>query len=70
MENLRKRVKVRLVNNAKGNIKYVSKPNFVSQNIFNRFILPCPILTACMASPMACMNIVTRWMVVCVFVQL
>ena len=30
MENLRKRVKVRLVNNAKDDKKYVSKPSFVS----------------------------------------
>ena len=36
MENLRKRVKVRLVNNAKEYKKYVSKPGFVSQKIFNK----------------------------------
>ena len=34
MENLRKRINVRLVNNAKDYKKYVSKPSFVSQMIF------------------------------------
>ena len=33
---LRKRVKVRLVNNAKDYKKYVSKPSFVSQKIFSK----------------------------------
>ena len=36
MDNLRKRVKVRLVNNAKDYKKYVSKPSFVSQKIFRK----------------------------------
>ena len=36
MENLRKRVKVRLIYDAKDYKKYVSKPSFVSQNIFNK----------------------------------
>ena len=31
MENLRKRINVRLVNNAKDYKKYLSKPSFVSQ---------------------------------------
>ena len=35
MENLRKRINVRLVNNAKNYKKYVSKPSFVSQEIFS-----------------------------------
>ena len=35
MENLRRRVKVRLVNNAKDYKKWVSRPNFVSQEIFS-----------------------------------
>ena len=35
MENVRKRINVRLVNNAKDSKKYVSKPNFVSQKFFN-----------------------------------
>ena len=40
MENLRKRIKVRLVNNAKDYTKYVNKPSFVSQKIFNkRFVV-------------------------------
>ena len=34
MENLRKRIYVRLVNNAKDYKKYVGKPSFVSQKIF------------------------------------
>ena len=36
MENLRKRVKIRLVNNAKDYEKYVSKPSFVLQKIFSK----------------------------------
>ena len=35
MENLSKRINVRLVNNAKDYKKYVSKLSFVSQNIFS-----------------------------------
>ena len=35
MENLRKRVKLRLLNNAEYYTKYVSKPSFVSQNVFS-----------------------------------
>ena len=35
MENLRKRISVRLVNNAEDYKKYVSKPSFVSQKIFS-----------------------------------
>ena len=48
-ENLRKRVKVRLVNNAKDYKKYVSYPSFVSQKIFSRNFVPIleikPVLT-------------------------
>ena len=36
MENLRKRVNVRLINNAKDCIRYISKPIFVSQKLFNK----------------------------------
>ena len=36
MENLRKRINVRLVNNARDYKKYVSKPMFVSQKIINK----------------------------------
>ena len=36
MENLRKKTNVRLVNNARDCKKYVSKPSFVSQKIFNK----------------------------------
>ena len=34
MENLRKRISVRLINNAKDYVRCVSKPNFISQKIF------------------------------------
>ena len=36
MKNLRKRINVRLVNNAKDHLKYVSKQTFISQKIFNK----------------------------------
>ena len=36
MENLRKMINVRLVNNSRDYRKYVKKQNFVSQNIFNK----------------------------------
>ena len=36
MENLRKRAKIRLVNNVKDYKIYVSKPSFVSQKIFSK----------------------------------
>ena len=36
MENLSKRRNVRLVNNARNYKNYVSKPSFVSQNIFSK----------------------------------
>ena len=36
MEHLRKRIKVRLVNNAGDYKKYVSKPIVVSQKMFNK----------------------------------
>ena len=36
MENLRKRINVRLINNAKNYVKCVSKPTFVSQKIFSK----------------------------------
>ena len=36
MENLRKRINVRLGNNSKDYKKYLSKPSFVSQKIFNK----------------------------------
>ena len=35
MENLRKRISIKLVNNAKGYVKCISKPSFVSR-IFNK----------------------------------
>ena len=36
MENLKKRVKITLVNNAKNYKNYVSKPSFVSQKVFSK----------------------------------
>ena len=35
-ENLRKRIRVKLVNNAKDYVKYRSKPSFVSQKILSK----------------------------------
>ena len=35
MENLRKIISVELINNAKDNVKCVSRPSFVSQKIFS-----------------------------------
>ena len=49
MENLRKRINLRLVNNAKDYKKCVSKPSFVSRKIFNKDFLAVhkikPVLT-------------------------
>ena len=49
MENLRKRINVRLVNNAKDYKKYKSKPSFVSRKIFNQYFVAIheikPVLT-------------------------
>ena len=49
MENLRRRIKFRLVNNAKGYKKYVSRPSFISQKTFNKNIVAIhetkPVLT-------------------------
>ena len=36
MENLRKRISVKLVNNAKDYAKCISKPSFLSQKIFSK----------------------------------
>ena len=36
MENLRKRISVKLVNNAKDYVRCISKPSFVSQKIFSK----------------------------------
>ena len=49
MENLRKRISVELINNAKYYDKCISKPNFVSQKIFSKNIVAIhkikPVLT-------------------------
>ena len=40
MENLRKRINVKLVNNAKDYLRYISKPSFASQKIVSKnFVL-------------------------------
>ena len=39
MENLRKRISVKLINNSKDYVRCVSKPNFISQKIFRKKIL-------------------------------
>ena len=36
MENVRKRISVKLINNSKGYLRCVSKPNFISQKIFDK----------------------------------
>ena len=44
MENLRKRISVRLVNNAKDYKKCVSKPSFISQKIFHKNFLAIHVI--------------------------
>ena len=39
MENLRKRINVRLINNSKDYLRCVSKPNFISQKIFDKNLI-------------------------------
>ena len=47
--NLRKRISVKLVNNAKDQIRYISKPSFVSQKISSKNFIAIheirPVLT-------------------------
>ena len=49
MENLRKRISVKLVNNAKDYVKCINKPRFVSQKIFSKCFVAIheikPVLT-------------------------
>ena len=49
LENLRKRISVELINNAKDYVKGVSKPSFISQKIFSRHFVAIhkikPVLT-------------------------
>ena len=49
MENLRKRINVELINNAKDYIRCLSKPSFISQKIFSKKIVAIhkikPVLT-------------------------
>ena len=42
MENLGKRIKFRLVSNAKNYEKWVSRPSFVSQKIFSKNFVAIP----------------------------
>ena len=39
MQNLRKRISIKLINNAKDYVKCVSKPNFISQKIFDKIFV-------------------------------
>ena len=49
MENSRKRINVRLVNNAKDYITYTSKPSYISQKLFRKYFAAIheikPVLT-------------------------
>ena len=49
MENLRKRISVKLVNNAKDYVRCISKPSVISQKIFSENLVPVheikPVLT-------------------------
>ena len=49
MENLRKRKSVKLINNAKDYVRFISKPTFVSQKIFSKNVVAIhelkPVLT-------------------------
>ena len=49
MENLRKRMSVKLVNNAKDYVKCITNPSFVSQKIFSKHFVAIheikPVLT-------------------------
>ena len=49
MENLRQRISVKLVNNAKDHARYLSNPRFVSHKIFSKYFVAIheikPILT-------------------------
>ena len=49
MENLRKIINVRLVNDTKGYKRYKTKPSFVSRKIFNQYFVAIheikPVLT-------------------------
>ena len=50
IENLRKRISVELINNAKYYVKCISKPSFVSQKIFSKSFVAIhkikPVLTS------------------------
>ena len=39
MKNLRKRISVKLINNSKDYVRFVSKPNLISQKIFSKNVV-------------------------------
>ena len=39
VENIRKRISVKLINNSRDYLRYVSKPNFISQKIFDKHFI-------------------------------
>ena len=39
MENIRKRISVKLINNSKDYLRCASKPNFISQKIFDKNVI-------------------------------
>ena len=49
MENLRKTINVKLINNAKDYVRYISKPSYVSQEILSKHFVAIhevkPVLT-------------------------
>ena len=49
MKNIRNRICVELINNARDYVKYTSRPNFVSQKIFSKYFVAVhkikPVLT-------------------------
>ena len=49
MENLRKRISIKLINNAKDYVRCISKPSFVSQKMFSKNLVTIheikPVLT-------------------------
>ena len=42
MEDLRKRISVELINNAKDHVRYISIPRFVSQKMFSKNFVAIP----------------------------
>ena len=40
MENMRKRIKIRIIKNEKDFIKYASRPTYINHNIFGKRLVP------------------------------